>query len=329
MNEINTNIYGNGKGIIYANGKYYMLSYSPAKVCVSEDLENWTEYNLNSNYIKPKDIICANGVFVISGDNGNTGSVGNTYIYTSNDGITWTARKLETYNFSTNVYGLTFINNRIILMMNYAGVDSHLTPVNMNYFYESKDGISWKRHQLSTNSNVTCAKSIAYNPKKKLYVRGGDKGSIYTSNNLNNWIKRKSGVTTNLNSIVYAKNKYIAVGNNGVILVSTDGISWSNRSREQKSFLASVVSSAISTLQPSSLNNLLNIYYANGTYNIMGYNGTILQSMDGVSWKNISNINGTIFYGAVYYNDKFVYVGNYNQDHNISIYYYNISKKII
>ena len=48
--EKHTHITGGGKGIIYVDGKYYLLSDSPAKVCVSEDLENWTEYQLKSNY---------------------------------------------------------------------------------------------------------------------------------------------------------------------------------------------------------------------------------------------------------------------------------------
>ena len=39
---IDTNITGGGKGITYVDGKYYLVSDSPAKVCVSEDLENWT-----------------------------------------------------------------------------------------------------------------------------------------------------------------------------------------------------------------------------------------------------------------------------------------------
>ena len=48
--EKNTHITGGGRGIIYVDGKYYMLSDSPAKVCISEDLETWTEYSLGDNY---------------------------------------------------------------------------------------------------------------------------------------------------------------------------------------------------------------------------------------------------------------------------------------
>jgi hypothetical protein len=52
--EKDTQITGGGRDISYIDGKYYLLSDNPAKVCVSEDLENWTEYLLNGNYLKPE-----------------------------------------------------------------------------------------------------------------------------------------------------------------------------------------------------------------------------------------------------------------------------------
>ena len=63
--EKDTHVSGAGKGIVYVDGKYYLLSESPAKVCVSEDLENWTEYQLNDSYLKPSNIAYGNGIFVL------------------------------------------------------------------------------------------------------------------------------------------------------------------------------------------------------------------------------------------------------------------------
>ena len=111
--EKNTGVTGGGKGITYVDGKYYLVSDSPAKVCVSEDLTNWTEYQLNNNYMKPCDIAYGNGVFVISGHIGTTSS---TYIYRSTDGINWTPIKLPTtVNFALYCNSVKFINNKLFL----------------------------------------------------------------------------------------------------------------------------------------------------------------------------------------------------------------------
>ena len=82
--EKDTHVTGAGKGIVYVDGKYYLLSESPAKVCVSEDLENWIEYQLNDSYLKPSNISYGNGIFVITGGAGTTN---NTYYYYSKNGI--------------------------------------------------------------------------------------------------------------------------------------------------------------------------------------------------------------------------------------------------
>ena len=308
MKEINTNITGYGKDIIYVNSKYYMVSYNPAKVCVSEDLENWTEYALNSNYLKPKNIVYGNGVFVITGD--GVSNALNTYIYTSTNGTTWTARTISSLSpASCDIEDLKFVNNKFVFCTNMSGYKNDDFG-SYNYFYESKNGTSWTKHEFFIKTTGTIyAKSLTYNPKAKRYVRIGENGSVYTSNNLSSWIKRNSNISTNLNSIVYAKNKYVAVGNNGIILTSSDGITWEKQN------------SGIN-------NNLLHVYYANGNFNVMGYNGTILQSLDGILWKNISITKIPIFYGAVFYNDKFVFVGNHNDNNKICIYYYSVERNI-
>lgn len=43
------------------------------------------------------------------------------------------------------------------------------------------------------------------------------------------WQVRPSGVTNNLWSVVYAANQWVAVGEQGTILTSPEGLSWTRR----------------------------------------------------------------------------------------------------
>ena len=151
INELDSGVTGEGKDITYVNGKYYLLSYNPAKVCVSEDLENWTEYSLNGNYLKPKNLAYGNGIFVISGDNGTTNK---TYIYTSTNGTEWTAREINTgQSFSIISNSCKFINNRFILLFGIYWSENGVRTKTENWFYESTNGVTWKKHTLIINGS--------------------------------------------------------------------------------------------------------------------------------------------------------------------------------
>ena len=306
VKEKDSNVYGYGKGIIYVNGKYYMLSYDPAKVCVSEDLEEWTEYNLNINYLKPSNIAYGNGVFVITGDAGTTNS---TYIYTSTNGTTWTPRVLKsglTYSYHSNT--CKFVNNRFITTISVGWSRGGETVRLENYFFESKNGINWTEHILNiTSAPFTYTMDVAYG--KGVYVRVGTDGSIYTSSNLDKWTKRNSGVKDKLVGVSFGKGQFVITGDKGIILTSKNGTNWTKQ-------------------DSGTTNYLIRSKYANGMYIAIGYNGSILQSTDGVLWNNISKNTG-VRYGLTYANERFVITGNtYNDDHTIPIFYFDVSRNL-
>ena len=63
----------------------------------------------------------------------------------------------------------------------------------------------------------------------KLYVSVGDEGTILSSSDGTTWTSETSATAYNLMGITYANSKFVAVGYNGNILTSSDGNSWDNR----------------------------------------------------------------------------------------------------
>lgn len=280
--ELDTGVIGGGKGIIYVDGKYYMVSESPAKVCISEDLKNWIEIELDSNYITPHDIVYGNGIFLITGYGGDERK--KTYYYYSTDGLNWNLKELNTdEDFSVYFYNCRFINNKFLLISSYFYSNGTTGETYLKILlYESSNGINFTKY------NIRIESSVAYNIKDAefhngTYVIVGDYGHIFTSTNLTNWIERSSGTTNGLTSINFGKGQFIVTGTNGTILTSKNGINWTKQDSGTSSYL-------------------LRSRYANGMYIVCGYNGTLLQSIDGVAWLDISSNHSGVRYGLAYNN---------------------------
>lgn len=311
--EKDSNVTGNGKSIIYANNKYYMLSESPAKVCVSEDLETWTEYNLNISYLKPHEIAYGNGTFVIVGGSGTTGK---TYIYYSKNGTTWTPLEINTGStISLPINGLKFINNKFLMVSGVVYVNPQTGERTSSelWTYSSSNGTTWTKYSTTiTGSSVYDIMDISYN--KGLYVKVGCSGGIWTSTNLKTWTKVSSGTTKKLVGINYGKGQFVVVGDGGVILTSKDGKKWSKQDSGTDSYL-------------------IRCRYANGMYIAVGYNGVILQSINGSEWKNINPKSEAVGlrYGLAYNNIDNVMVitgTRYSATGTIPLFYFTLTRDI-
>lgn len=307
--EKDSGVIGAGKEIAYVDGKYYLLSESPAKVCVSEDLENWTEYQLNESYLKPAHISYGNGIFLITGGAGTTN---NTYYYYSTDGVNWIPKVLNTgENFSMHSNTCKFINNRFVFTTGYKTSRSGQQISSTKQFYETTDGINVTRHDYTIEeSKSTTTMDIDY--KNGMYVSVGELGSIFTSSNLSNWTRRTSGTTLKLVGITYGKGQFVITGDKGTILTSTNGINWTKQESGTDAYL-------------------IRSRYANGMYIACGYNGTILQSIDGVSWTDIDNGTAGVRYGLAYNNEDNVMIitaYRYNSTGTIPIYILNLSREL-
>ena len=131
------------------------------------------------------------------------------------DGITWT--NITPTGSSETMYGVTSGNNIIIIVGNNGSI------------YTSINGSNWV--DVSTGSyNLT---DVIYSDDLGLFVAVGQAGAILTSSdNGSTWtdVTDPLVTTANLNTVIWnsVDSKFISVGNNNIILESTDGITWTN-----------------------------------------------------------------------------------------------------
>ncbi len=119
--------------------------------------------------------------------------------------------------------------------------------------------------------------SVAAGPS--LFVAVGDKGTIRTSPDGSTWTVRNSGPittggrggtttaasTADLQAVTYGGGQFVAVGDNGTILTSPDGLTWTPRTSGTTFTLFAVT-------------------YGNGRYVAVGGNDAVCTSPDGVTW---------------------------------------------
>jgi hypothetical protein len=106
-----------------------------------------------------------------------------------------------------------------------------------------------------------------------IYAIVGDNGTILTSDNGSTWTSRADGRTDNLSEVTFGNNTFIAVGDNGTIRTSSDnGTTWDNRTSGTTKFYG--------------------VTFGKNTFIAVGDNGTIRTSSDnGSTWT--SRTSGT------------------------------------
>ncbi|MEW6158598.1 MAG: Calx-beta domain-containing protein, partial [Verrucomicrobiota bacterium] len=115
-------------------------------------------------------------------------------------------------------------------------------------------------------------------------VAVGDNGTVATSNDGLSWIDRNSGTTQHLNGIAFGNGRFVAAGQGGVILWSHDGVEWMS--------------------SDSALSQDLNeIAFANGKFVVVGAGGLIASSADGAQWnamapRTTADLKGASFGGG-------------------------------
>jgi hypothetical protein len=125
-----------------------------------------------------------------------------------------------------NISDFIYANGTYVAVGYRTGTD----PYN-NFVLTSTDGINWTWRDVDTGSSTQrFINSVAYGAG--LFVVVGEGGFIATSPNGTTWTTRTSAQSVQINHVIYAGGKFVAVGGNTTansIQTSTDGITWTAR----------------------------------------------------------------------------------------------------
>lgn len=278
----------------------------------SKDGLQWTLRKANTDYDllcveRVNDALIATGLRPLSVTETSRDSV----TLTSRDGVSWIVQRPN------------------ITVLKFAYWGGRLIALNNNSFpiYSSLDGVNWIPGGQPPASDMPAGAShrdfteIAYGDGRFVAIAqfrdvwAGMVGyALYSSTNGVDWTVRYNVLSINpysmLNAVTYAGNQFVAVGSDGIILTSADGLTWAERNSGTK-------------------NHLYTVIYARGLLIAGGSAGTILTSADGINWANrITDVTnalfeirytGTAFY-ALMSGEAPYYSSSYNADYGYNPY---------
>jgi hypothetical protein len=198
---------------IATDGTYLVAAGISSRFYFSTDQgATWTASGSTTGYT-PQGATYAAGIWVGVGRQ-NTGLNARTWYTTTPSATAWTVGTIT----GSGVYPVA-----VCYGARFVAVGGNSTTSQAAWW--STDGMTWTAGTISGGSSL---KAICYHGGT--YVGVGVGGSISTSADGGaTWTTRTSGVTTDLNSIVFASNLFIVAGNSGVILTSPDGTTWTAR----------------------------------------------------------------------------------------------------
>ncbi|MFD1175045.1 cadherin-like beta sandwich domain-containing protein [Paenibacillus puldeungensis] len=209
---------------------------------------------------------------------GLTGGIGNwTWIQDAKAAGAW---EMRSSNTNVDLFGVAYGNG-------------HWVAVSKTSYITSTDGITWTKKYLNNGYlfDVIFANNRWIAVGENSVLPAG--GLVITSEDGENWSEQRSVSDNQLDGIAYNGSLFVVVGENGTLLTSPDGVSWTDRSASSGFGNAS----------------MYRVAYGNGMFVAVGDKGAIYTSPDGMVWT--SKVSGTadFLYGVDYGNGKFVAVG--------------------
>jgi hypothetical protein len=125
------------------------------------------------------------------------------------------------------------------------------------------------------------------------FVATGDAGTILTSTNAVNWSRQTTPTFDSIDAIAYGNGIYVAVGANGVNLTSPDGTNWSSHPSFTTNSLTAIAFGSTKFVA------------VDASY---PYIGSIWISNDGSHWALVNSQTFQSFHGVTYADGKFVAV---------------------
>ncbi len=249
------------KAIAYGGGKYIAVGNNGTAVS-STDLVSWSLLSTGTTN-NLAGIIYDGAKFLVVGGSGT--------ILTSPDGQTWSS---QTSGTSNRLNSITSSGSRYV-----AAGEKGLTISSLN-------GTNWTAH----TSDFSDLLAITYG--NSTYVTVGQNGTIWASADGTNWDSYAYSTNLALNAVSYnTAGFFVASGDSGLILTSTNAHTWSVRK-----------SANIRNYQAAVLHNSSSI--------ILGPEGKAYASANGSTWNSIATGTSEVLNGAVSTGSALVAVGN-------------------
>jgi hypothetical protein len=199
---------GSGKALIFADSQFIAVGwagsiYKSTDGITFNNIETPTYYTLNS-------VTYGDGTFLTVGDSG--------IILSSLDGTTWTREKSGTYN---TLYSITFGDSLFVAVGDSGTIllsSDHVNWTNATLDTSQAPPLAKALHSNKALSSVRALHSVAYG--SGMFVAVGDGGVIQSSLDGATWISRKSGISSNLISVTYSNNEFLATSKDGMVLSS-------------------------------------------------------------------------------------------------------------
>jgi len=221
--------------------KTIVLVFIYSNVCICQEEWTWRHPLPTGNHLHKA--IWTGSQYVIVGGAGT--------ILTSSDGKIWDLKKHFTQR---DLLGITYTGTY------YVSVGDSGTVLT------SKDAETWKLQNTETNIRIN---SIVNS--NNYFIAAGNSGIVLSTNNPIVWSIQYPITGCELNSLVSTGDKILAVGTWGKILLSrNNGQSWEIENSGTQKFLTSVT-------------------WNGSQFTAVGFNGTVLNSKDGVTWENSTN----------------------------------------
>jgi len=243
---------------------------------------------------------------------GTTGYAQDGIRMTTTDGTNWS----YTFPSVSGISGLGYGNGRFVAL---SGLNRMTSP----------DLVNWSITTTpNSHSGVTFGNGLLVSVGQGNSTFSN--GFVSVSMDGSRWLSQTTPTTVFLNDVAYAQGKFVAVGANGTILTSTNGVNWANRTigstSDQLRGLAygNGIFAAVGTgglvrnstdgetwVAAGSGASLKSVTFAKGLFVAVGDNGAIRTSVNGSNWTSRSTSpSTTAFLNAVQFaGDRFVAVG--------------------
>lgn len=286
------------------NNGIYVFVLANGYTYKTYDIKTFERYYTNSSY-DLNSIASSSSKFIATTEDGK--------IQESYDSYNWT---LQTTTTATSIKRAKNLGNLYFVL----GSSGFLA-----YSY---DATTWTTKSISTTATL---QDIQVNSDESLYVVVGSSGKIFTCVDFTITTpivnERTSNTSYDLNAIVYSSaapinQKYIAVGNSGISVYSSDAITWNVNNYSTNGLITSgslyimfgdsgivLTSYDMKNWVKRTSNTTLNLTVGsvgNGKIVLGGQNGVIITSTDGVTWTTRSSGVSTTFNEMIYTSAFFV-----------------------